>query len=75
MVVLGLLATLVVICAVGGVLIGYSSDFGAGSSGKPAPVVHTTPTHPASPSKSPGHSPSARPKPTRPKPSTSSGHR
>jgi curved DNA-binding protein CbpA len=60
MVMLALFATLVVICAVGGAWIGYTTQFSSGSSHPPAPVPATH---------TPAHSPTAKPKPT-PKPTS-----
>jgi hypothetical protein len=72
LVVVGLLATLITICAIGGVLIGISSGVGSGSS--PAPA-RTTP-HPAT-TTHPGTHPAPRPtgKPTTGRPKPTGTHR
>jgi curved DNA-binding protein CbpA len=61
MVVLTLFATLMVICAIGGAWIGYTTEFSSGSSHppSPAPATHSTPAR--SPSTKPKPRPTAKP--------------
>src|SRR5262249_54437505 len=71
LVVVGLLATLIAICAIGGVLIGISTGVGSGSA--PAPARTTprpaTTTHPGShPAPKPTSKPAPKPTTAHPKP-------